>query len=60
MKRTLILRRENLAPLTGEDLSNVVGGQPFPTGGGDIDTCLTASKFVCTFECLTRGTTCSC
>ena len=58
MKRTLVLRRESLTALTGEDLSNVVGAVPFPTGG-DLETYV-ESKIVCTFWCGSRGTTCAC
>ena len=56
MKRTLSLKPERLAALTGEELSAVAGGA-LPTT--PVENCL-ESKYICTWQCFTRGTTCAC
>ncbi|HEX8003080.1 MAG TPA: hypothetical protein VF519_10345 [Mycobacteriales bacterium] len=57
MKRTLSLRREPLAALTDEDLAAVAAGA-IPTT--PVEECLYGSRYVCTWDCMTRGTTCAC
>ena len=57
--RTLSLTREALTPLSTGELGDVVGAaDAVPTT--PVKVCLEDSNFVCTGDCWTRGTTCTC
>ncbi len=58
MKRSLSLKSETLAGLTADELTGVRGGQAPTT---PVKVCVLGdTNLVCSSDCITRGTTCSC
>lgn len=60
MKRTLSLKREQLAPLTANEMSGVVGAAAPTTPAKECLQTTVNSMVLCSGDCMTRGTTCAC
>lgn len=60
MKRTLRLKRENLAPLSNDDLTGVLGAAAAMLSRQDTKCTLDNTYQVCTVNCPTHGGTCWC